>query len=122
MIWTFQKRSSTKFIDYDFGDGVLRSAYHSYKEANLSTMNQLERSMVKKVSSMAHDDLKNMILNSKTFDEFKVKLNKWANLHLEITVPGPDGKSAAVKGRNALLEALRVSNELNVSPREVYNK
>ena len=72
-------------------------------------------------STAAHNQIIAMMKESSDLNDFRNKLNLWADEHVKI-VDRKTGTDIAV-GRNALPEDLRVpETELAVSPRAIYNK
>ena len=82
--------------------GILNSGFHG-----------------KNGSTAAHNQIIAMMQESPDIEEFKRKLNLWADEHVKLI--DPNTGADILVGRNALTDGLRISElELDVSPRAIY--
>ena len=98
--WTTPTKD-TYFINITGADGVVRNGPHGGKS-----------------STSAHNQIIAMMKESQTFDEFKKRLNLWADEHVKVIT-----SEGIFVGRNALPAEVQISElELAVSPRAIYSE
>ena len=102
-IWTWTTPTdSTYFVNIVDKKGVLHSGLHG-----------------KDGSTAAHNQIFAMMRESPNIEEFKRKLNLWADEHVKLI--DPNTGADILVGRNALPDGLRISeSELDISPRAIY--
>ena len=99
--WT-TPTDSTYFVNIVNKKGILNSGFHG-----------------KNGSTAAHNQIIAMMQESTDIEEFKRKLNLWADEHVKLI--DPNTGADILVGRNALPDGLRISElELDVSPRAIY--
>lgn len=104
--WT-TPTATTYFKDIEHSNGDVSSGFHGQdsRENNI------------KASTFAHMKLIEMMQESRTLEEYKIKLNEWADEHLALAENGGENNAIKilVEGRDALPEGLRIQNPVETS-------